>query len=183
MRFARPLLVAWCIGSIAGGCTSDLQLALEGKACKNEHCVDGYTCDIPNNRCILLGTPLPSAGAGGTRPINPTGGTGSGTAGSGGDGGAGGDDSMPAGQGGAGVGGAAGGVPEDGDGGVEPPDPSDAGDACIMTRIYRDRDGDGFGNVSDARIGCPGNGWVVDDRDCRDDNPLVKPGQTDFFAE
>ena len=179
MKLGRALLSAWCIGAIAGGCTSDLELALGGKRCKNERCVTGYKCDLATSVCILVDT-LPSAGTGGGRSNNSTGGSGSGPAGRGGDGGAGGGggDSTLAGQGGRG-GSVAGAAGEDLDAGAS--DPTDAGDACVIGRIYRDRDNDGFGDVSDAKIGCPGNGYVTNDEDCRDDLPEVRPNQAAFF--
>jgi hypothetical protein len=65
------------------------------------------------------------------------------------------------------------------DGGLNEPD---AGDGCVPTTVYRDNDDDGFGDEDTSRLACPGDGWVLDGTDCRDDIAQVNPGQTGFFG-
>ena len=58
-------------------------------------------------------------------------------------------------------------------------------DACVTTTFYLDSDGDGYGGTS-ASEGCqpPGIGrWVTTAGDCDDNNEVVHPGQTNFFAQ
>jgi MYXO-CTERM domain-containing protein len=44
--------------------------------------------------------------------------------------------------------------------------------------FYFDGDGDGYGDPTDSRVGCvsPGEGWLLDDSDCDDDDPAINPG-------
>jgi hypothetical protein len=58
-------------------------------------------------------------------------------------------------------------------------------EACVTTTFYLDSDGDGYGGTS-ANEGCqpPGIGrWVTTAGDCDDNNEIVHPGQTNFFAQ
>lgn len=187
MRLSRPLFLAWCLGSIAGGCTSDLKLALDGKYCnEEERCVTGYYCEKETNTCLANGTLRPQAGSGGSSghaPVAGSGGSefldGGGLGGDGGVGGAG--SSWPGGN--AGLGGLGGG----GAGGTSDLDagsggPPDAADGCAPTTVYRDRDGDSFG-AGEAFVGCVQPGWVDNDADCGDDEPLAHPGQEGFFGD
>ncbi len=51
--------------------------------------------------------------------------------------------------------------------------------SCVMPVVYYiDSDGDGFGAPNSGTEFCedPGPGWVLNDIDCDDDNPLVYPG-------
>jgi len=63
-----------------------------------------------------------------------------------------------------------------------PLEPFDSGDGCAPTTLFRDADGDAYGDVSEQRTGCPEPGWVTQSGDCRDDNPLVHAGQVEFFG-
>ena len=70
-----------------------------------------------------------------------------------------------------------------------PPDaaaPRDPG--CSEQALFRDHDGDGFGNNSEQSFGCPTPGWVTLGGDCHDvvagtfDRPEdVHPEQTEYF--
>jgi hypothetical protein len=174
------------VGSVAGGCTSDLELSLDDKLCNaDDRCLDDYQCNLQTRRCVPRGQlPVGGGGAGGRG-----GGTGGAGAGNGGTGivGEGGDSAGGRyGNGGtagiagvAGVAGAGGEQPSDPDAGLDPPD-ADGG--CVPTTVYRDDDGDLVGDTSDSRIACPGPGWVTAAGDCRDDLPEVFPGQTEYFA-
>jgi phosphatidylglycerophosphate synthase len=42
--------------------------------------------------------------------------------------------------------------------------------------VYRDADGDGYGDPNDSDSDCPEEGWVTDNTDCDDTNPDVNPG-------
>lgn len=59
----------------------------------------------------------------------------------------------------------------------------DAEDGCTPTTWYPDADEDGFGRSSGALVSCdlPGKQWATEGGDCNDDDPLVNPGQTNFF--
>jgi len=63
-----------------------------------------------------------------------------------------------------------------------PPEPLDASDGCVPTTLYRDGDGDTYGDVSQQRIDCLEPGWATRSGDCRDDEPLVHEGQAGFFG-
>jgi hypothetical protein len=179
LRVGRLLLLAGCFGWIAGGCESDLELRLEGLRCNAQNrCSDGYACDRDTRLCVKnsadAGLGGSRAGAGGT----PPGGAGSGHGGSGGNAGVGGS-STPGGQGGLDGGGAGG--SDDLDAG--PPALVDGGpDGCVPTTLFRDRDEDTYGDVTTTGQGCPQLGWVTRAGDCRDDLPLVNPGQEEFFG-
>jgi hypothetical protein len=170
------------VGSVAGGCTSDLELSLEDKLCNaDDRCLDDYQCNLQTRRCVPRGQ-LPVGGGGGTGGRGGSSG-GLGAAGNGGTGigGDGGDSSGGRyGNGGdSGGGGAGGEQPTDPDAGL---DPADADGGCVPTTVYRDYDGDLVGDTSDDRFACPGPGWVPVAGDCRDDLVEVFPGQTEFFA-
>jgi hypothetical protein len=186
LRFARWMAVALGLGATVAGCTSDLKLALEGKQCNaDQRCVDGYECDVLANLCVPLEqVPHADGGLGGS--------VGNGFGGDPGNGGL-----VSAGPGGSGLGGAglrgasggpggnsgaagAGGAANDPDGGSN--DLPDADGGCVPTTVYHDVDGDTFGSDSDATFACPSVEWVTVGGDCRDDLPLVKPGQTQHFA-
>jgi hypothetical protein len=178
--------VVWLLGSLGGGCTSDLRLSLAGKDCTADRaCADGYSCNTAR-KCVLSSELDPdgggtSAGAGGAM----------GPGGQSGQGGQGGSVAL-GGGGGAPPGGAAGnaGVGGSGGGSVDPVDPdagytdlADADGGCIATTVFRDDDGDGVGVSGQDRVACPGPGWATVAGDCRDDLLDVFPGQTQFFAE
>ena len=58
-------------------------------------------------------------------------------------------------------------------------------DACVSTTFYLDSDSDGYGGTS-VTESCrpPGIGrWVTTAGDCDDNNEVVHPGQTNFFAQ
>lgn len=177
MKVVRLSLLAWCFGWIAGGCTSDLKLSLDNLRCnESDRCSRGYVCDKPSGYCVRpeLGQPpvFPSTDAGDA-------GQALGGMGSGGVGGSGGNAGGAGGSNAGGQGAGAGGSLVDLDGGLYGPD---GGDACVPQVIYRDNDNDGFGDVEESRMGCPGNGWVVDGTDCRDDISDVHPAQAEFFG-
>jgi hypothetical protein len=177
LKVTRLLLLAWCFGSVTGGCESDLKLSLDGLRCSGDfRCAEGYACDKQRDLCVrnVLGDagisiPEPDASA----PTVPGGGAGSGEGGVGGSPGVGGAGGV------GGLGAGAGGSAADLDAGLLEPD---GGDACVPTTVYRDSDNDGFGDEDTSRVGCPGPGWVVDGTDCRDDIAQVNPGQTGFFG-
>jgi hypothetical protein len=184
LRFARLLGAGFGLAAITGACTSDLELALDGKLCAaDQRCAGGYECYVPENRCYPLGQLPNNDGSGGSSGGTDGAGGNAGSAGvdDGGAGrsGAGGADS-PGGSGGFGGAGGAGGMPIDPnnpDGGFILPD-----GGCLTTTVYHDVDGDTFGDDSDTRVACPSIEWVVVGGDCRDDQPLVFPGQLNHFA-
>lgn len=49
---------------------------------------------------------------------------------------------------------------------------------CSPTTLYRDVDGDGYGNSSISVESCPQTGYVADNTDCNDDDADEFPGQT-----
>lgn len=54
-------------------------------------------------------------------------------------------------------------------------------DEGVMATLYRDGDGDGFGDATMPRTGCIGDaGYVTDSTDCFDGNADVRPGSTTF---
>jgi hypothetical protein len=61
-----------------------------------------------------------------------------------------------------------------------------AGEKCITW--YRDAEKDGFGSAASPKNGCESNGpqdgltYSKNKDDCYDTNPLVKPGQTEYFT-
>jgi hypothetical protein len=174
------LLAPALAAAAAGGCTSDLVLDLEGKECDSRRsCVDGFVCNERTNRCVRPAE-LNARDAGPEGSLGGDGGAGSGSGSVGG--------TSSAASGGAGLGGSG---PLGGGGGAVLP-AEDAGldasavlpDGGCAGRIFRDDDGDGVGDISDAIDGaCPQPGWVVQPGDCRDDLEDVFPGQTRFFAE
>jgi hypothetical protein len=186
LRLGRVLGVAFGLGAIAGGCTSDLRLALEGKLCDAaQRCATGYECYVPENLCYARGQlPNHEGGfgggiAGGSGGVDSVGGhAGYVSAGTGGGAGLGGTGS-PGGSGGFGGAGGGGGAvdPNNPDGGFILPD-----GGCLTTTVYFDEDGDGVGDASESQTACPSIEWVVVGGDCRDDQPLVFPGQTQHFA-
>lgn len=182
MRVGRLLLLAGCFGLIAGGCESDLKLELDGLSCNDEdRCASGYACDRDTKLCVKnstgdAGNGGSPAGAGG----DSAGGAHSGNGGSGGDAGVGGS-SPVGGQGGLGGQGGGGGA---GDEDAGPPVLVDGGpDGCVPTTLFRDRDGDTYGDVASMGEGCSQQGWVTRAGDCRDDLPNVNEGQDGFFGE
>ena len=72
---------------------------------------------------------------------------------------------------------------------ADAPDAATTGGAgCIEQPLFRDRDGDGFGNNSEQTFGCLEPGWVTRGGDCHDvvsgtfDRPEdVHPGQSQYF--
>jgi hypothetical protein len=49
--------------------------------------------------------------------------------------------------------------------------------------FYRDGDGDGYGDHTAMKAACIApDGWVVDHKDCDDDQADVHPGQTEYFT-
>jgi hypothetical protein len=191
-RVLKPLRwpgVALGVSALVGGCTSDLDLALEGKRCSADgRCVAGYECDRIINRCVRSGSvdgkldPIEvdaaNDGAGGQadgRSLDDWSGV-AGTDGSGGgSAGAVGSSAAAAGSSGAG---AVAGTPNDRDAGrAALPD-----SGCISTTAYYDADGDGFGHDEQHTMACPSLQWVAVSGDCRDDLPLVNPGQQDYFG-
>jgi hypothetical protein len=187
LRIARLLGVALGLGAVVGGCTSDLQLALEGKRCTaDQRCAGGYECYVPENRCYPRGQ-LPNHDGGiggsigsGTGGVDGNAGSVSaGTGGSGASGGGAGGAGSPGGSGGGGASGVGGRVidPNNPDGGFILPD-----GGCVQTTVYFDGDGDGVGDSSESQTACPSIEWVVVGGDCRDDQPLVFPGQTQHFS-
>ena len=189
LRYATALIGVigglW-VGSVAGGCTSDLELSLDDKLCNaDDRCLGDYQCNLQTRRCVPRGQ-LPVGGGGPGGRGGSTGGLGAGP-GNGGTGivGEGGDSAGGRyGNGGesgtAGVAGAGGEQPSDPDAGL---DPADADGGCVPTTVYRDDDGDFVGDTSDSQIACPGPGWVTAAGDCRDDIAEVFPGQTEFFRD
>jgi hypothetical protein len=181
---ARWMGFAIGLGAIAGGCTSDLKLSLDGKLCDaDQRCVNGYECDVRVNVCVPRGqAPFDGGGAGGRGGASGNGsGPSGGAEGSGASGGAGGSSASGAGGLGsnAGSGGTGGAVvdPNAPDGGYILPD-----GGCVSTIVYHDLDHDGVGDSSDSQSACPSVDWVTVGDDCRDDLPLVHPGQLTHFA-
>lgn len=182
MTRARSALVACLAALLAAACTSELELALDGKSCRDTapRCVRGYECDSVNNLCVLPEQLMTMGGGNGQ---------GGGGASAGGANAGGGGDSGSAGGGagsaGAASGGGGGSVSERDAGDAAVPEGIDGGGdgGCTPVRVYRDSDGDRTGNVSVSEVRCPGDGWVVQAGDCRDDLPDVFPGQPNFFTE
>jgi hypothetical protein len=172
--------------------------AIEGKACSRaaELCLPGYTCRA--EVCVPVGAageqsaaagsssrldsnvdvpaldPEPSeTGGSGGAPSSDFSGDGDAPVGSAGAGA-----TMPAAPSGGGAAGAA-----------AAPDAGPArDDGCVEQMLFRDRDGDGFGNNSEQSFGCPAPGWVARGGDCHDvvagtfDRPEdVHPEQTAYF--
>lgn len=53
--------------------------------------------------------------------------------------------------------------------------------SCTSKVFYRDKDGDGYGNVSKKTIACTApKGYVADSTDCNDNNASVHPGATEI---
>jgi hypothetical protein len=164
--------------------------AIEGKACSMlaARCLPGYACR--EGVCVALGAPGVESAAGGSSsrldsdselagldpgPSNNGGAPSSDFTG---------DADAPVNSAGApstATGSAAAGAPATPDAGTR-----DAG--CIEQPLFRDRDGDGFGNNSEQSFGCPTPGWVARGGDCHDrvagtfDRPEdVHPEQSAFF--
>lgn len=181
----RAAHLATLVVLLGAACTSDVELLLVGKSCREAEprCVHGFVCDVATNICVRPEQLTEVGGAGGQ---------GGGASGEGGDGSvSGGAAGRVEGDGGTGGGGAG---AANGTGGTEPaPVDEDAGtdDAsveggdggCTPVTLYRDRDNDGVGDVADSDVRCPEDGWVTSPGDCRDDLPDVFPGQTTFFPE
>lgn len=51
-------------------------------------------------------------------------------------------------------------------------------DEMVVSVLYRDADGDGFGTAATTRAGCmSSDGWATTSTDCNDDDATVSPGQ------
>lgn len=172
--------------------------AIEGKACgppPEARCLPGYSCQaevcVPSN--TLGGEP---AAAGSSSRLDSNVDAPAIEAGARGDGGTGGAPSIDfstdvdAPVGGAGSGALTPDARDAGSAGApHAPDAATAGDAgCIEQMLFRDRDGDGFGNNSEQSFECASPGWVTRGGDCHDvasgtfDRPEdVHPGQTEYF--
>jgi hypothetical protein len=63
MRAGQLLTLAVLLGA---ACTSELELTLAGKSCRDvkPRCARGYTCDVVSNICVL---PEQLGGVGGSR--------------------------------------------------------------------------------------------------------------------
>jgi hypothetical protein len=192
LRLARTRLGALyfvLVSALAAvACTSDLELALDGKACKPgpRPCLGGYVCEAQSQRCVLAA----ELAAGGAGSGEGGAGGGDGTSGASAQAGAGGAVTAGgAGMGGSGQGGAAGGTAGASGSGGRPGDAGALGDAGPLADagcgvvLYRDGDSDGVGDIANSRVGCPAPGWVTQPGDCRDDLPEVFLGQLLFFAE
>lgn len=166
---AHLVLLGALGATLAGACDSELALILTGKRCRVDHdppCLSGFACI--DGFCRVPGDEQP--------PVPE-------------DGGVGGTSSSDAGEATGGVGGtpALGGAGSQGGTGpiVDIPDASiflDGGaDGCVPVDLYRDNDGDGYGDTAQHAWGCIRDGWAEAFGDCRDDIPAVHPGQLDFF--
>ena len=176
--------------AVALACTSDLDLSLSGKQCAaDKRCVRGYECEEGTNLCVPLGTlrsmggDTTGEGTGGDHGIGSSGGAGAfeGSGGAASDSGA----ALVSNGGMLGANGGtsdAGDVPESGAGGSDIADAASA-DACMPVSVFRDQDGDGYGDTEEGSFRCPAPGWVTEPGDCRDDQPDVFPGQLEFFGE
>jgi hypothetical protein len=183
MRAAHAVTLAVLLGA---ACTSDLELSLIGKSCREAEprCARGFACDVASNICVPPEQVTGVAGAGGQA---------GGGSGPGGDGGVSAGGSAGRVEGDAGSGGSMAGAPPgtggsdpglgDGDAGTEDASADGGADECTPVTLYRDGDDDGVGDVADSDVRCPEDGWVSQPGDCRDDLPDVFPGQTAFFAE
>ncbi len=49
--------------------------------------------------------------------------------------------------------------------------------------VFRDRDGDGYGDLTTSLIGCALDGWVTDHTDCDDGDPGAYPGATEVWYD
>jgi hypothetical protein len=182
LRLGRLLFFGWCFGSIAGGCTSDLELQLEGLRCNGQNrCSKGYACNKYTRECVRNDAGPPAEGGSSAGGVgHPTGGASSWHGGAGGNGGVAGTSDI-GGQGGVDSGGA-GGSEDDFDAG--PPELVDGGpDGCVPTTLFRDDDRDTYGVVAGPGYGCPQRGWATRAGDCRDDLAIVHPDQDRFFGE
>jgi len=170
--------------------------ALEGKACRAAEpaCLPGYSCQA--GLCVAGSTPGAETAAAGSAsrldsnvevPVIDE------SDRNGGRGGAPSTDfttDVDAPVGSAGSGALTPGAPDAGGAGVSnAPDAATTGDAgCTAQQLFRDRDGDGFGNNSEQSFDCPTPGWVTRGGDCHDvvagtfDKPEdVHPGQSEYF--
>jgi hypothetical protein len=46
----------------------------------------------------------------------------------------------------------------------------------VTSMVWRDGDHDGYGSRTQGVVGCPADGWVIDNSDCDDTQPAVHPG-------
>jgi hypothetical protein len=181
------------VAAVFTGCASDLKLVLEGKRCSADgRCLAGYECDESLNLCLRAGSVEDElvenaiadeldevaidegrSGGAGESAVDRSLGGGGGSSGTGGS--ATGGFPGSAGSGGTVI--AAGARPKPDAGMSTLPD-----DGCIPMTVYRDVDGDGFGQGGEYTMGCPSAEWVTAGGDCRDDLPLVNPGQQEYFA-
>jgi hypothetical protein len=183
LKLPRATAVALLLGWVAAACTSDLELALDGRACTPgpRPCVDGYVCGPQSQKCVLPAELAAGAASGSGGTSAQGGASGAATAGA-----SGGVETGGGGQGGsaAGTGGASGSAGASaGSAGVSSADAGPSGDAGCALTLYRDGDGDGVGDIANRRVGCLEPGWVTQPGDCRDDLPEVFLGQTLFFSE
>ena len=167
---AHLVLLGVLGATVAGACDSELALILAGKRCRLDReppclggyaCIDGF-CRVPGE---VVSVPEEDGGVGG------------------------GWASVDAGDATGGVGGtpALVGAGSGGTGGISDiPDASvflDGGpDGCVPVDLYRDVDGDNYGDTAQHAFGCIREGWVEAFGDCRDDIFEVHPNQTEFFG-
>jgi hypothetical protein len=170
-RAAHLVPLAALGATLAGACDSELALILAGKRCRLDRdppcleryvCIEGF-CRVPEEVVVL--DPEDAGVGGGTSSSD----AGEATGGVGG---------TPA-LGGAGSQGGTGPI-------ADIPDASillDGGpDGCVPVDLYRDNDGDGYGDTAQHAWGCIRDGWVEAFGDCRDDREDVFPGQTITFG-
>jgi hypothetical protein len=170
-RPAQLVLLGVLGAAVLGACDSELALILAGKRCRLDRdppclggyaCIDGF-CRVPGE--VVL--------------VPQDGGVGGGSSSDGGEATGGGVGGTPA-LGGAGSQGGTGPI-------IDIPDASiflDGGpDGCVPLDLYRDVDGDSYGDTAQHAFGCIREGWVELPGDCREDLPLVNPGQAGFFGE
>jgi hypothetical protein len=158
--------------TFAGACDTDLALILAGKRCRMDReppCLDGYACidgfcRVPQE---IVVPPEDDAGMGGSSSDGMGGDAQTGIGGT------------PA-LGGAGSQGGTGPIDDIPDASVFL---DGGGDGCVPVDLFLDSDNDGYGDVSRHAFGCIRDGWVEQPGDCRDDLPLVNPGQTTFFGQ
>jgi hypothetical protein len=170
-RPAQLVLLGVLGAAVLGACDSELALILAGKRCRLDRdppclggyaCIDGF-CRVPGE--VVL---VPQDGGVGGGASSSDGGEATG-------GGVGGTPAL----GGAGSQGGTGPI-------IDIPDASiflDGGpDGCVPLDLYRDVDGDSYGDTAQHAFGCIREGWVEAFGDCRDDIFEVHPNQTDTFG-
>jgi hypothetical protein len=166
------------MGMLLWACTSELDLTLEGKQCRQREprCLPGFACDVSSDRCVrqVVGGAGGAGGAGGSAGAVAGAGGAPDVAGSAGTPGAGGAGMLP----GPVDSGSepSGGVPDAASGDAA----ADAARACTPVLSYVDADSDGVGVTATGALTCPGPGWVQLAGDCRDDRQDVFPGQLTF---